>query len=156
MTIICPSAELPSVPTQEWPLTFSLFKIRKASNCPRVATQGNSAHGQIIATVKGQLISECIFNVLNFPKKNTYAKNWQISALESKKWCNQQNKGTFLQYYNLHIILWAILCIKNIIECLYLMIWQLFRFLGRNLSNFCVGFLENLRHQKYILKLTDL
>ena len=35
-------------------------------------------------------------------------KIWQISALESKKWWNQQNKGTFLWYYNLHMILWAI------------------------------------------------
>ena len=38
---------------------------------------------------KGQLISECIF------QKNK-AKIWQISALESKNWWNQQNKGTFL------------------------------------------------------------
>ena len=83
-------------------------------------------------------------------------KIWQISALESKKWSNQQNKGIFLWYYMLHIITWAIFKLKCIIECLYLMIWPLFRFLGRNLSNFFVGFLENLRHQKDILKLTDL
>ena len=44
----------------------------------------------------------------------------------------------------------------HIIECLYLMIWPLFRFLGENMSKFCVGFLENLRHQKDVLKLTDL
>ena len=48
------------------------------------------------------------------------------------------------------------ICIKDIIECLYLMIWPFFRFLGRNLSNFFFGILENLRHQKDILKLTDL
>ena len=41
-------------------------------------------------------------------------------------------------------------------KCLYLMIWPLFRFLGRNLSNCFIGFLENLRYQKDILKLTDL
>ena len=38
----------------------------------------------------------------------------------------------------------------------YLMIWPLFRFLGKNLSKFFVGFLEYFRHQKEILKLTDL
>ena len=40
---------------------------------------------------KGQLISECPFD---FPKK--HRKIWQISALESKKWWNQQNKGSFI------------------------------------------------------------
>ena len=39
---------------------------------------------------------------------------------------------------------------KCIIECLYFMIWPLFRFLGRNPSNFCLGILENLKHQKVI------
>ena len=43
---------------------------------------------------KGQLISECLFDILDFPKKQR--KIWQISALESEKWSNQQNKGTFL------------------------------------------------------------
>ena len=43
---------------------------------------------------KGQLISECIFGVLNFPK--TQRKIWQISALETKKGSNQQSKGNFL------------------------------------------------------------
>ena len=38
----------------------------------------------------------------------------------------------------------------------YPMIRPLFRFLDRNLSNFFVDFLEHLRHQKDILKLTDL
>ena len=54
------------------------------------------------------------------------------------------------------MIIWAIWCIKDIIECLYSMIWPLFRFLGRNLSKFFVGFLKNVRHKKDILKLTDL
>ena len=44
--------------------------------------------------VKGQLISECLFDILNFPKKQQ--KNGKYSAPESKKWSNQQNKGTFL------------------------------------------------------------
>ena len=37
---------------------------------------------------KGQLISECLFDVLNFPKNQR--KIWQISALESKKWSNHK------------------------------------------------------------------
>ena len=36
------------------------------------------------------------------------------------------------------------------------MIQALFRFYCRNSSNFCIVFLENLRHQKVILKLTDI
>ena len=43
---------------------------------------------------KGQLISECLFCVINFPKNKENI--WQISAQESKKWPNQQNKDTFL------------------------------------------------------------
>ena len=42
---------------------------------------------------KGQLISECLYNALNFPKKPT--KIWQTSALEYKKWSNEQNKGMY-------------------------------------------------------------
>ena len=33
--------------------------------------------------------------------QKTNEKIWQNSALESKKWTNQQNKGTILQYYAL-------------------------------------------------------
>ena len=36
------------------------------------------------------------------------------------------------------------------------MIWPLFRFFGQKFVKFFVVFLENLRHQKDILKLTDL
>ena len=43
---------------------------------------------------KGQLISECRLGVIDFPKKQR--KFWQISAIESKKWSNQQSEGTFL------------------------------------------------------------
>ena len=43
---------------------------------------------------KGQLISEWLFDFLNFPKNQ--GKIWQISALETKKRWNQQTKGTFL------------------------------------------------------------
>ena len=43
---------------------------------------------------KGQLISECLFCVLNFTKNQR--KFWQISAPETKKWSDQQSKGTFI------------------------------------------------------------
>ena len=43
---------------------------------------------------KGKLISECLLGVIDFPKKQR--KIWQISALESKKWSNQQIKSAFL------------------------------------------------------------
>ena len=41
----------------------------------------------------GQLISECLLDVLNFPKKQQ--KNWQISALEYKKWLNHKIKAHY-------------------------------------------------------------
>ena len=44
--------------------------------------------------LKGQLISECLFDDLNFPKKQR--KIWQISAQETKKLSNLQSKGTLL------------------------------------------------------------
>ena len=43
---------------------------------------------------KGQLVSEWFFDFLKFPKNQR--KIWQISALETKKWSNQQSKNTFL------------------------------------------------------------
>ena len=45
---------------------------------------------------KGHLISEWLFDVLNFPKTN--AKIWWISALESKKWLN-----TFKQRHHIMV-----------------------------------------------------
>ena len=42
---------------------------------------------------EGQLISECLLGVKDFPKKQRNI--WQISALKSKKWSNQQGKSTF-------------------------------------------------------------
>ena len=41
---------------------------------------------------KGQLISERLFDILNFPKNQW--KIWQISALEYKKWLNHKIKAT--------------------------------------------------------------
>ena len=48
--------------------------------------------------IKGQLLSEWLFDVLNFPKTN--AKIWNIYALESKKWLNHKYKGTLLFWRN--------------------------------------------------------
>ena len=39
------------------------------------------------------------FWCLEFSKENC-EKIWQISAIESKKWWNQQGKGTFLRWYD--------------------------------------------------------
>ena len=41
---------------------------------------------------KGQLISECLLGVIDFPKQQQQQKK---SALETKKWSNQQSKSTF-------------------------------------------------------------
>jgi predicted nucleic acid binding AN1-type Zn finger protein len=46
------------------------------------------------AASKGQLISECLFDVFKFSKKPT--KNLTNFCPGSKKWSNQQSKGTFL------------------------------------------------------------
>ena len=43
--------------------------------------------------VKGQLISECPFEILDFPK--IPRKIWQISALESEKWSNHKIKALY-------------------------------------------------------------
>ena len=80
------------------------------SNCPQINNQmkctkcGEFGHffgqhdlycavcdEQYYHNTEGQLISECLFDNLKFSKKTT-----QNSALEYKKWSNQQNKGTFL------------------------------------------------------------
>ena len=41
-------------------------------------------------------------------------------------------------------------------KCLYFVDWITFYILGQNFVKFFVGFLENLRYRKDILKLTDL
>ena len=47
-----------------------------------------------IQTAKGQLISEWLFGVFNFPQKKP-RKIWWIFALEFRKWLNQAIKGHF-------------------------------------------------------------
>ena len=61
-----------------------------------------SAKSCDMASFKGQIISECLFDFLNFPKNQR--KIWQVSAQKSKKWSNQQSKGTFLYT----MIIWTI------------------------------------------------
>ena len=62
---------------------FLLKKIR-----PIKAGQNNKYD-----ITKGQLISECLFYILNFPKNQQ--KIWQISTLESKKWSNHKIKAHY-------------------------------------------------------------
>ena len=102
------------------------------------------------AIYKGQLISECLFDMLNFPKNQR--KIWQISALESKKWSNHKIKAP----YSVFITLNSPYNHNIIRKCLYFVDLTTFKFLGQKFVKFFVGFLENLRHQKDILKLTDL
>ena len=49
---------------------------------------------------KGQLISECLFGILNFPKNQR--KIWQISAQESKKWSNHKIKAPYSVFKTLN------------------------------------------------------
>ena len=66
-----------------------LAKFGLISPFARVQTQENDMIGVVLNVwkyIKGQLISECLFDALNFTKKQR--KIWQISALESKKWSN--------------------------------------------------------------------
>ena len=54
---------------------------------------GHVKNGRVnLKICKGQLISEWLIDAFNFPKK--ISKIWWISSLESKKWSNQQDKGT--------------------------------------------------------------
>ena len=42
---------------------------------------------------KGQLVSKCLFDFLNFPKHQR--KIWQMSVLEYKKWSNHKIKAYY-------------------------------------------------------------
>ena len=66
----------------------------------------SSSQDSVIVSFKGQLISECLFDALNFPKN--HRKIWQISAQEHERCWNHQNKDNALYYYNLHMIIWTI------------------------------------------------
>ena len=72
--------------------------------------------GQCCPTCKGQLILECLFGVIDFPKKQW--KIWQISALASKKRSNQK-KIRALYTAKLEDFILTLLH--------YFLIWPLFR-----------------------------
>ena len=77
-------------------LLMSKEHLQRGKNEYAVSRQDSSemSSGNFVFSLpKGQLISECLVDVLNFPKNQR--KIWQISAPESKKWWNQQNEYTF-------------------------------------------------------------
>ena len=80
-------------------MNLCLFCVEKKGWSDTFATQSSynqhykENHEGIIEN-KGQLISDCPLGVIDFPKNQRNI--WQVSALESKKWSNQQNKSTFL------------------------------------------------------------
>ena len=92
---------------------------------------------------KGQWISKCLFSVVVWAK---------ISTKKIDKFCPRLNQIKALswntEYYNSLMIIWAFWCIKDITECLYVMIWPL--------SNSWLVFWSKRWHQNDILKLTDL
>ena len=53
-----------------------------------IVVTDNSLNYSKIAYFRGQIISECLFDFLNFPKN--HRKIWQISAQGSKKWSNHK------------------------------------------------------------------
>ena len=65
---------------------------------------------------KGQLISKCLFGFIVWTKIPT--KNLTNSALEFAMWCNKK-KGTFLLFYNLHMII----CIAYLMYLCAFILW---------------------------------
>ena len=74
-------------------LVLKTAKTDETSQDENVKNTGKYTRQWTVDTTKGQLISECLFDILNFPKNQR--KIWKISALEYKKRSNQLNKGTF-------------------------------------------------------------
>ena len=67
-------------------------------NFQNLNTRSKSNYDKNIANLvskspKGQIISECPFEILDFPK--IPPKIWQISALESEKWSNHKIKALY-------------------------------------------------------------
>ena len=58
------------------------------------ADKFSRANFKIVQFFKGQLISKCPFGIFKLHKNQQFIL--RISALESKKWSNQHNKGLFL------------------------------------------------------------
>ena len=85
-----------------------------------------------------------------FPKHQR--KFGQISALESKKWSNHKIKAHHNDFDTNYVQI-----ISYIIRrCQYYVDLTTFYILEQKFVQIFVGFLENLRHQKVILRLTDL
>ena len=61
-------------------------RVTEPRKTNKVATISPSSH--LLLMAKGQLISECLFDILNFPKNKQ--KVWKISASESKKRSNHK------------------------------------------------------------------
>ena len=85
--------------THSWSATFSIWG--RSLIIGQVSCNCSFKHWKLLIGIinfihffKGQLIWECLLGVIDFPKKQR--KIWQISALKSKKWSNQQSKSTFL------------------------------------------------------------
>jgi hypothetical protein len=101
----------------------------------------NIKKDQNVAT-KGQLISECLFDVLNLPKNQR--KIWQISALETKKWSNHKIKAHYDEFDTNYVQI----ILNNITRCLHFVDLTTFYILGQKCVKFFVVFLENLRLSK--------
>ena len=96
------------------------------------------------------LISECLFDVLNFPKKQR--KNWQISAQESNKWSNHKIKAHYNDFDTNYVQI-----ISNIIRrCLYFVDFITFYILGQKFVKFFLCIFGKFKIVKDILKLIDL
>ena len=79
------------------PFETSLLAVWAEQHVHLISAPDQSESKQMyhfIREAKGQLISEWLVDVLNFPKKPR--KIWWISALESKKRSNKKDKGTLL------------------------------------------------------------
>ena len=92
---------------------------------------------QLATSTKGQLISECLFDVFNFPKTNETFDKFLPYNLKSGQIIRQRHTlATLIQImYKLYWILWFVDLTT-------------FYILGEIFVKFFVGFLENLRLSK--------
>ena len=82
----------PPCPQLSTPMDNSEATMKKSNKMQQIAYTGSEFKVKYLKSgTKGQLISECLFDVLNFPKHRRKIR--QISALESKKWSNHKIKA---------------------------------------------------------------
>ena len=112
--------------------------IFKFANCNRVNLKLRPTF--CIYICKGQIMSECIYEIINFPK---YHRKNLIDLCP----------GRFYRpdTYNLF---WLFPRRLYLGECIAYLVWITYQ--GRNLSNFFGGILENWWFHKYILTSSDL